>query len=67
MLNLTNEIIAYENGEMSHEEVLDFFQKLVDNGLAWKLQGHYGRTAANLIYDGEIRAATASLDENGGM
>jgi len=54
MLNLTNLIIAYENGEMCQEEVVDFFQILVDNGLAWKLQGHYGRQAIGLIRDGSI-------------
>jgi hypothetical protein len=51
---LANQIIAYENGEMNFEEVLDFFQHLVDNGLAWQLQGHYGRVAEGLIMEGEI-------------
>ena len=65
MLQLTNEIISYENGDMDQEEVLDFFQKLVDTGLVWQLQGCYQRTAASLIYDGEISARTASLDAHG--
>ena len=42
-------IIRYESGEMNEEEVIEFFQELVDTGLAWKLQGHYGRTAKALI------------------
>ena len=59
---LTNQIIAYENGEMTYDEVLDFFQGLVDNGLAWQLQGHYGRMAANLIQEGEISAPSQVVE-----
>ena len=47
-----DEIIAYENGELDDEEIIDFFQRLIDCGLAWQLQGHYGRTAAALIENG---------------
>ena len=44
-----NKIIAYENGDMSQEETIEFFQELIDTGAAWQLQGHYGRTALKLI------------------
>ena len=44
-----DKIIAYENDEMSQEEVIEFFQELIDTGAAWRLQGHYGRTALRLI------------------
>lgn len=47
-----NDIMAYEAGEMSEEDMIVFFQKLIDSGLAWQLQGHYGRTAAALIENG---------------
>ena len=49
---MINDIIAYESGEMQDEEIIDFFQRLIDNGMAWTLQGHYGRMAMNLIEDG---------------
>lgn len=44
-----NKIIAYEQGEMEEAVVIQFFQDLIDSGLAWRLQGHFGRTARRLI------------------
>lgn len=49
-----NKVIAYESGEMDEEEFLEFFQGLVNSGMAWQLQGHYGRTAAALLDQGRI-------------
>ena len=49
---MVDKIISYENGEMSGTEIVSFFQELIDTGLAWELQGHYGRTATCLIEDG---------------
>ena len=49
---LVDKIIDYESGELSNEDTLALFQELVNSGLAWKLQGHYGRTAAQLIKEG---------------
>jgi len=51
---LTADIIAYEQGELDEDETLELFQHLVDSGLAWQLQGHYGRTAAALIEAGLV-------------
>jgi hypothetical protein len=47
-----DKLIAFENGELDFDEVVDLFQNLIDTGLAWTLQGFYGRTAAQLIDDG---------------
>lgn len=55
-LGLTGDIIAYEQGELTDDEVIVLFQHLVDTGLAWLLQGHYGRTAKALIDAGEVIA-----------
>lgn len=41
--------------EPSEEEVLEAWQHLVDTGLAWSLQGWFGRTAMALIERGLIR------------
>lgn len=48
-------IIAYECGELSDEKTVELFQHLTDNGHAWTLQGHYGRTATALIEAGHCR------------
>ena len=45
-------VMAYESGEMNDEEMVAFFQEIIDSGLVWGLQGHYGRTAAALIERG---------------
>ena len=38
----------------SKEEVIEAWQHLVDTGLAWQLQGSFGRTAEALIEQGII-------------
>jgi len=48
-------IIAFENGELEEDEVVKLFQELVDSGQAWKLQGHHGRTATELISLGLVK------------
>ena len=52
MTDLTDKIIAYECDELDDEQTIELFQELIDNGMAWKLQGHYGRTAVSLIEAG---------------
>jgi hypothetical protein len=47
-MDLTTDIIRFEDGEMDEAEVIELFQKLVDTGLAWKLQGSYGRMVMRL-------------------
>ena len=50
-------ILAFEEGELSEDETIELFQKLVDSGLAWSLQGSYGRIATALIDQGLIHNA----------
>lgn len=51
-------IMAIENGEFeSEEDFLAAWQTLIDSGTVWKLQGYYGRTAADLIRRGLCKAA----------
>jgi hypothetical protein len=50
------QIMAYENSELSEEGIVELFQHLVDSGLAWQLQGSYGRMAKQLIEGGFVHA-----------
>jgi len=52
-----DKIIAWENGELSDEDTIKFFQEMIDDGSVWGLQGMYGRTAMSLINDGWCRHA----------
>ena len=56
-LTLLEQIVSYEQGSMGEKEVTTFFQQLIDSGMCWTLQGHYGRTAAYLIEAGACHEA----------
>lgn len=53
--DMVNDIMRYEAGEMSQAEEVAFFQVLVTSGLAWSLQGSYGRTATDFINAGLVK------------
>ena len=48
-MNRLDRIIAYEQSELDYDETIKLFQELINNGMAWTLQGSYGRTAQTLI------------------
>ena len=50
--NVVDFVMAYEGDHLNDEEIIKGFQHLIDSGLAWQLQGHYGRTAMALIETG---------------
>ena len=56
-------IIAYEGGELSNNDILELFSELVKNGMAWSLQGCYGRQAEALIKSGYLSAEGKILKE----
>ena len=47
-------MIRYEQGDLSHPEMITLFRHLINTGMAWTLQGHYGRVAATLIENGIV-------------
>jgi hypothetical protein len=51
-----DKMIAWEQGELSDKDVIILFQSLIDSGLAWQLQGCYGRMAYALIAAGYCHA-----------
>ena len=59
MSDLFMMMMAFEAGELDDEGVIELFQQLVDNGMAWQLQGFYGRTAMALIEEGLINPPQA--------
>jgi len=61
--NLTDKIVRFEEGDMQEDEVISFFQELVNTGLVWNLQGFYGRTAVNLIESGLVTVPDADEGE----
>lgn len=51
-----DQLIAFENGELEDDQVIEFIQDGIDKGWVWKLQGFYGRTARALIDTGLCHA-----------
>lgn len=56
-MDLASKIIAFEHGELDEIDTIDLFQELIDTGLAWSLQGSYGRTASRMIDAGMCQPA----------
>ncbi len=55
-MQLVDQLIAYEEGQITHDEEVEFFKHLVETGECWQLQGHYQRVAATLIEAGLIKS-----------
>ena len=54
MLQHLDAMIEHEQGTLEEATTLELFAALIKSGDAWRLQGHYGRTATNLIAHGII-------------
>jgi hypothetical protein len=50
----TGNIIRYEMGDLTYDETVELFAHLIKTGMAWSLQGSYGRTAQSFIENGVI-------------
>jgi hypothetical protein len=49
LFSITDWIIDYESGNLGEQEIVEGFQRLIDTGMVWHLQGSYVRTARELI------------------
>lgn len=56
MMNLMERVIEYETEHQDLEWIVQFFADLIATGLAWQLQGRYGREAKAYIDNGLISA-----------
>lgn len=45
----------------NNEQAIDAWQTLIDTGLAWQLQGRFGRQAQSLIEDGYCLPAVVTV------
>jgi len=55
--DLVQDVMSYEAGELDASAEIDLLARLIRSGMAWTLQGSYGR-AADLV----IRAGYVSRD-----
>lgn len=58
--DIVGQIIAYESGELDDDATIELFQHLVNTGMAWSLQGSYGRAAAAMIDAGVVTSPQAT-------
>jgi hypothetical protein len=56
-------MLLLEDGLLDVEDTIELFQELINSGLAWKLQGFYGRTASNLIQQGYCTMNKGALEQ----
>ncbi|MEU0344213.1 hypothetical protein ABZ092_36030 [Streptomyces bobili] len=57
MKDIAIDLMSFEGGELDQRETLELFATLVASGLAWTLQGNYGRAANELIRTGWLTGA----------
>jgi len=49
---MVDDIIAYEEGNLTVDQTVNLFQKLINTGYDWILAGHYVRMSRHLIDEG---------------
>ena len=54
-MQLVDQLIAYEEGQMTEDEQIALFQHLIATETCWHLEGHYHRVGATFIEAGLIK------------
>ena len=62
-MNIVSTISRYEAGELDDAEIDALFQRLLDTGVLWSLQGSYQLTAHNLLRLGRIHQPNTTSHE----
>jgi len=55
LVRLVDQLIAYEEGQITEDQEIAFFEHLVETGTCWQLAGHYQRVGATLLEAGLIK------------
>ena len=63
-MQLVEQLIAYEEGQMTEDEEIALFEHLIDTGTCWHLGGYYHRVAATLIEAGLIKPPQKKVEAN---
>ena len=56
-MDIIGKIMDFEDGSLDDAGAIELFQHLVDTGMAWQLQGSYGRLAQQMIDAGIINGS----------
>lgn len=62
MADIVDQIVKFENGEMSEDETIEFFQVLADTGIVWQLQGMYQRCLRDFVDAGLVKLKKGEND-----
>ena len=60
---LVNKIIEWEDGTLDGSETLKLFSHFITTGLAWRLNGHIGRSTRRLIESGHLSESGEILNQ----
>ena len=59
--DLLSGIVLFEEGRLDDDQIIELFQYLIDTGVAWQLQGGYGRFASDLIKRGHCMPSSKEV------